>query len=410
MELEEAVKLFADKVKHTNQIEETGLVECHGRILAEDIKAPFNVPHFPKSAMDGYAVRSEDISSASEDEPVRLAVIGKILAGCDMIPYEDSGMMTGKSSTCVRIMTGADIPEGYDTIVKQEDTDYGEKSVAVKCALPPYMNYCRIGEDISEGDTVIKAGIRIGRVHVGILASLGISSVRVLKPLRVSVISTGSELCDPTVSGSIPTKGKIYNSIAYMLSASVESVGFEAKTFMCPDEPDIITDAINKAASSSDIIITTGGVSVGERDLMPDIMESIGAQRVFYKVNIQPGTPTLGSIYKGIPVLSLSGNPYAALVNFDWYFWNLAASMTGCSELLPKVENVISRSDYRKKNHMRRFLRAWTENGTVSIPVKNHASSVLSSITKCNCYIDLPAQTELGEGDTVKVIRMPDVM
>ena len=410
MELEEAVKLFADKVKHINQIEEAGLCECHGRILAEDIKAPFNVPHFPRSAMDGYAVRSEDISQASEEEPVRLTVIGKILAGCDMIPYEDYGTMAGKSGTCVRIMTGANIPEGYDTVVKQEDTDYGEKSVAVKCALPPYMNYCRVGEDISHGETVIMSGSRIGRAHIGVLASLGFSSVRILKPLRVSVISTGSELCDPTVPGGTLSKGKIYNSIAYMLSASVQSAGFEAKTALCPDEPDIITDAILKTAATSDIVITTGGVSVGERDLLPDIMDSIGAERVFYRVNIQPGTPTLGSLYKGIPVLSLSGNPYAALVNFDWYFWNLAAAMTGCDELAPRSENVISRSDYRKKNHMRRFLRAWTENGTVSIPVKSHASSVLSSITKCNCYIDLPAQTDFGEGDMVKIIRMPDVM
>ena len=212
------------------------------------------------------------------------------------------------------------------------------------------------------------------------------------------------------LSGGVPDKGKIYNSIVYMLSASVKAAGFEVDSMLCPDEIDIITDAIIKAAASSDIVITTGGVSVGERDLMPEIMDTIGAERIFCRVNVQPGTPTMGCIYKGIPVLLLSGNPYAALVNFDLYFWHIASAMTGCKELLPGVEEAISRSDYRKKNHMRRFLRARVENGFVSVPVSSHASSVLSSVAECNCYIDLAAQTPICEGDRVKVIRMPGIL
>ncbi len=405
MELEEAVGLFADAARYKRRHETADLGRCHGRITASDITAPIDVPHFPKSAMDGYAVRACDTAGAG-DEPVRLTVSGKVFAGEDIIIPEGAAGAVGTEGTAVRIMTGARVPDGYDAVVRQEDTDYNEQVVTIKRSVVPYTNYCRVGEDIVKGSLVIKEGTRLGREDIGVLASLGIPEADVLAPLKVSIISTGCELVDPADSSGMLPGGKIYNSIAYMLKASVEAAGFTADAEICPDDANIITDAIINAARRSDIIITTGGVSVGERDLLPEVVGSLGAETIFYKVNIQPGTPTMGSIYNGIPILSLSGNPYAALVNYDWYFWPLVCRMTGCGDLLLKTVDAVSASDYPKKNHMRRFLRARYENGMVTIP-QTHASSVLSNLTGCNCYIDLPEGTSIAEGDTVKIIMMP---
>ena len=165
-----------------------------GRILAEEVRAPFNVPHFPKSAMDGYAVHSEDVKDASPERPVVLTVAGEILAGDDPAgPITD---FSGSRGTAVRIMTGAAIPDGYDAVVKQEDTDYGETKVTVYHGVSPFMNYCKVGEDIKEGSIVLPKGRRIGRVEAGVLASLGISKIMVVRPIRVSILSTGSELIE----------------------------------------------------------------------------------------------------------------------------------------------------------------------------------------------------------------------
>ena len=170
----------------------------------------------------------------------------------------------------------------------------------------------------------------------------------------------------------------------------------------------MIADQLKQALETSDVILTTGGVSVGVKDLLPDALERIGAKRLFSGVNVQPGTPTIGSVKDGTPILSLSGNPYAAIVNFDHYFWPLAAKLTGCEAFLPQREEAILRSEYPKTNRLRRLLRARIMNGEVTLPVKSHASSVLSNLLECNCYIDLPAETSVAPGDRVEILRMPE--
>ncbi|MBR6316416.1 MAG: molybdopterin molybdotransferase MoeA [Lachnospiraceae bacterium] len=460
MTIEEALDAFLADIAVITDAEQVPLLRAAGRILAEDIRAPFSVPSFPKSAMDGYAVRAAEVAGASKERPVILRVVGERLAGDTVskdeliktgsagndaraarqsageISEEEFGGTIGRADgesaalsgcenteektdklpvlTAVRIMTGAQVPTLYDAVVKQEDTDYGEDAVQIFSPVKPYQNYCAVGEDIRKDEVVLSEGTRLGRIEIGVLASLGFAKVPVRRNLKVRIISTGSELCDvedDTVSvekeGNELPPGKIFNSIAYMLEAAVLPFGFEADHCICDDDADRIKETVQKAAAEYDVVITTGGVSVGKKDLIPEVLDQMGADVRFQRAKIQPGTPTIGSVYQGVPILSLSGNPYAAIANFDLYFWPLAARQTGCDELIPAVETAVLDSPYEKVNVSRRLLRACVQNGKVVFPAKSHASSVLSNLTKCNCYVDLPAGQQVRPGDQVVIRRMP---
>lgn len=396
LEVDEALSRFINSIDCADYgFEKVSLLESNGRILYEDIISDINVPSFPKSAMDGYAVYSKDIADASTDSPVRLKVIGELFAGdYKEIKYEPM--------TAIRIMTGAFVPEGYDCIVKQEDTDLGECTVQIFSSIPAYRNYCPIGEDIKKGTSVLKKGTRITPLHIGILASLGIASVKVQKRLKCAILSTGSEILIP---GTPLSPGKIYNNSAYIMAAFLQKEGICVNELsIAADEQSELAKAIEKAVSENDFVITTGGVSVGKKDFLPSVLESINAEIIFYRANIQPGTPTIGAVINGTPLLGLSGNPYAALANFELYFWAMCAKMTGCEDLNSIKENAVFKGSYSKKNIHRRLLRAAYRNGSVSLLDSTHASSVISNMTMCNCYINLEAGRCLNDGDTVEVI------
>ena len=406
LELEEALALLLGELNKTEDTEKVFLSGAYGRILADDIRAPFSVPSFPKAAMDGYAVRAAEVESAAGDAPVELVVVGEQLAGEMLKKNENSNVVVGMSNTAVRIMTGARVPEGYDAVVRQEDTDYGETAVKIYKGVKPFTNYCKVGEDIREGETVLKAGARIGRIEAGVLASLGIASLDVVRKLKVDIISTGTELKRP---GEPLGEYDIYNSIAYTLSASLSSTCFEAESFICGDEGEDIEKTLltSLRERKADIIITTGGVSVGKKDLLPEVLEKIGAKHIFDHVNVKPGTPTIGSVIDGVPILSLSGNPYAALANFDFYFPSIAAKLTGSDTFLTGVEKAVFNGNYDKVSPVRRLLRAGVKDGRVSLPGGGHASSVLSNLMDCNAYIDVPAGVTLSAGDEVIIRLMP---
>lgn len=397
MEIEEAIGLVTANAFPIEEEVTVKLEDAYGHILAENIIASDDVPSFARSAMDGYAVKSEDVSGASKDSPVRLRVVARVFAG-------ESSSISYKNQTAVRIMTGGMIPDGYDAVVMQEDTDLGEDEVCVYSPVRQYMNYCHPGEEIQKGAAVIDAGTRIGMIATGLIASLGIESVRVKRPLRVSIVSTGSELTAP---GQKLPEGCIYGNIRYMIAAAVRSMGFEVSyTADCKDDRDTICDHIIKARDLSDVVITTGGVSVGKRDLVTAALSDTGAKTLFTRVNIQPGTPTIASISDGKIILSLSGNPYAAIANFDLYFPPLSAKIMGCPELDTKTDEAILSDLYDKVNVMRRLVRAYEEGGRVFLPDDRHMSSVFGNLERCNCYMDIPAKTKVSVGDKVRIRRM----
>jgi len=394
IEIEEGIQLFEKALKPKVTTIIVALEEAAGKVLAEDIRAPFSVPHFPKSAMDGYAVYYKEVKNATKEQPVTLKVVEEICAG-------DNTDLVYVPGTAVRVMTGGYVPAGYNAVVKQEDTDYGEKEVLIYNSVKEFQNYCKVGEDIRQEELVLKKGTYLKSVHIGLLASLGIEQIRVIEPVKVAIISTGSELLE---NGEQLSRGKIYNSISHMLSAAVRKAGFlVVDSKICEDNKEKLKEMILTAVSKADVVLTTGGVSVGKKDLLPEILPEIGAKILFHGANIQPGTPTMGSILNGTPVLSLSGNPYAAIANFELYFWNIACRLMDCNAWFPKIEKVILKSEYRKVNRLRRLVRAYADNGQVQIPTEVHSSSVISTLVQCNCFMDVEAGRILVPGDVVSV-------
>lgn len=394
MEIEECLESFLAEADVIEETEWVDIEEACGRVCADNVLSGMMVPHFPKSAMDGYAVKAEEVTGASREKPMKLKVLGELCAG-DFISY------THEPMSAVRVMTGAYVPEDFDAVIRQEDTDYGEKEVTVYRGVSQYTNYCKVGEDLQKGQILVPNRTRLTPLHVGLLASVGDSEVEVVRPVKVAILSTGSELC--TVDEAL-TPGKIYNSIAYILQTAVCREGLtvtSART--CADEEELLIQAIQDMAEGSDILITTGGVSVGKKDLIPEVLRALGAKVLFQGANIQPGTPTMASKYENTLLLHLSGNPYAALANFELYFWPLVAKMMGNESYTPKCSTAVLACEYSKINKMRRLIRAYAEAGEVTIPSEVHASSVIHNLAECNCFIDLEAGRAVQKGDTVKI-------
>lgn len=403
MQIDKCLEILLEHVNTKKDMEEVALMDAVGRVLGRDIVADTNVPSFAKSAMDGYAVVSSDVASASAASPVRLQVIGQLCAG----EYKDfdytkahaeESSATGKA---LRVMTGAMVPEGFDAVVRQEDTDYGMDFVSIRSSVDKFQNYCHVGEDIKKGTVVLDRGTVVLPVHIGILASLGIDKVPVLTPLKIAIISTGDELVLP---GKRLDNGKIYGSIAFMLGAAIRKEGLQVVSMeLCRDHVKQAVSLLDEAVKAADVIITTGALSVGKKDFMPEALKTAGAETLFRNADIQPGTPTMASLLCGKPVLSLSGNPYAALANFEIYFWDLAAKLMGSDNLRPRIETLPMAEDYSKKNKSRRLVRAFAKEGKVYLPAKEHQASLIYNLTKCNCLLEFEAGKTVSKGDKVKV-------
>lgn len=396
MEIEECLERLLNNCKASEDTEIVPLEQAGGRILAERMTAKCNVPEFPRSAMDGYAVHSTDVAAASREMPVTLRVTEQLFAGDVPDGAADHGI-----GTAVRIMTGAYVPEDYDAVVMQEMTDYGRENVQVYAPVKAFQNYCKVGEDIAKDAVLAEAGTRIRPAHIALLAGQGITEVPARIPAKIAILSTGSELLDIQ---DAPAAGKIYNSLSYMLQEAIRQKGLcVVKRSICADEEDRLKDALNRAIVEADLVITTGGVSVGQKDIVPKVLADMGAEILFQGADIQPGTPTLGACLKEKIILALSGNPYAAMANFELYFWPLMAKKMCSDSFLPVSKTAILQSEYTKVNKHRRLLRAYYADGEVRLPHGVHASSVISNLTECNCFIDLEAGRSVRIGDTVKV-------
>lgn len=396
MRIDEAVELF---LENTSRDVDTGsetvsLTEAFGRVLAQDVMSEIDVPAFNRSAMDGYAVNSDDIKGASSDSPVTLRVCGEILAG-------DHKDIIFEKGTAVRVMTGGLIPDGYDCVVMQEDTDYGEAQVRIFKSISSFTNYAKTGEDIKKGEPVFKRGTYLGAYHVGVLASLGFAELEVKKNISTTVISTGSELVLP---GNKLLPGKIYNNSMFIISSAIVSRHLDAPDMqvVMDDEAELL-QRIRAAAEKSHIIITTGAVSVGKKDIIPAVLDELGAKVIFRNVDIQPGTPTIGAVYGDTLLLCLSGNPFAALANFEVYYWEAVSKLMGCDGLKPETGRAVMDVSYEKKNVRTRLIRAMVKDGHIVSLGQNHASSVISNMTQCNCLIELEAGRSLSAGDEVKI-------
>lgn len=394
--VEEAVRCILNVVSPMERVVELPLLECVGRILAEDRYAAIDNPPFDRAPVDGYACRAADIKEASKESPAVLRVLGEVDAGGYF------GRSVGPGET-VRIMTGAPIPAGCDVCIRQEATDYGEETVRVYEECPAYHNYCYAGEDFKKGQLMVKAGTKLSYVEIAMLASMGEKTLRVYDRPAIGLLTTGDEIVMP---GEPLRPGKIYNSNLPGLAARMREFGFRpARMRQIGDEGAVVAEEIRGALEILDAVITTGGVSVGKKDILHDALPILGAERKFWGVALKPGTPTIFSVYRGKPIISLSGNPFGALTNFELLIRPMLAKICRDETLIPERKEAVMASGFGKASHGRRFIRAIWREGQVYLPDGLHSSGVLASMRGCNCLVDIAPGTEcLKPGDSVSVV------
>ncbi|MDK0575843.1 molybdopterin molybdotransferase MoeA [Clostridium perfringens] len=400
--LEEALEILNKNTKALKS-EVVSIKDSLKRVLYGDVKSKINNPPFNKSVFDGYAFKSEDSKGTSKENPIELKIVDEIFAG--MWPEIEI-----KHGEAVRIMTGAPIPVGADCVLKQEETERHGDLVKIFKEMKVNENISFMGEDIKIGETLIKKGKRLDYADLGIMASSGISEVLVYKKPRVSIISTGDEVCD---INSTLKPGKIYDSNLYSLSARIEELGYNVLSMEHVGDNIIkIGKAIEKAFEKSDIVFTTGGASVGEKDLMQKVSESIGFEKLFWKIKIKPGSAVVCSKKEEKILISLSGNPNAALTTFELLGKSVLKKLEGEEENINiKREKGILMDSFNKKSPQRRFLRGnviYDEKGAkVYITQIKSGNGILSSLLNANCLIEIEKVNEgLNRGEVVNIIKL----
>ncbi|EOT2958004.1 gephyrin-like molybdotransferase Glp [Clostridium perfringens] len=400
--LEEALEILNKNTKALKS-EVVSIKDSLKRVLYGDVKSKINNPPFNKSVFDGYAFRSEDSKGTSKENPIELKIVDEIFAG-------DFSEIEIKHGEAIRIMTGAPIPVGADCVLKQEETERHGDLVKIFKEMKVNENISFMGEDIKSGETLIKKGKRLDYADLGIMASSGISEVLVYKKPRVSIISTGDEVCD---INSTLKPGKIYDSNLYSLSARIEELGYNVLSMEHVGDNILkIGEAIEKAFEKSDIVFTTGGASVGEKDLMQKVSESIGFEKLFWKIKIKPGSAVVCSKREGKILISLSGNPNAALTTFELLGKSILKKLEGEEENINiKREKGILMDSFNKKSPQRRFLRGnviYDEKGAkVYITQIKSGNGILSSLLNANCLIEIERGNEgLNRGEVVNIIKL----
>ena len=400
--LEEALEILNKNTKALKS-EVVSIKDSLKRVLYGDVKSKINNPPFNKSVFDGYAFKSEDSKGTSKENPIELKIVDEIFAG-------DFSEREIKSGEAIRIMTGAPIPVGADCVLKQEETERQGDLVKIFKEMKENQNISFMGEDIKIGETLIKKGKRLDYADLGIMASSGISEVTVYKKPRVSIISTGDEVCD---INSTLKLGKIYDSNLYSLSARMEELGYHVLSMEHVGDNILkIGEAIEKAFEKSDIVFTTGGASVGEKDLMQKVSESIGFEKLFWKIKIKPGSAVVCSKRQEKILISLSGNPNAALTTFELLGKPELKKLEGEEETINiKREKGILMDSFNKKSPQRRFLRGnviYDEKGAkVYITQIKSGNGILSSLLNANCLIEIEKGNEgLNRGEVVNIIKL----
>lgn len=390
--LEDAVMLIRDRAHKCETIEEISVKDAGGFILAEDLYAEIDNPPFSRSPVDGYAVKAEDLKGASKDSPVFLKVVGCIFAG------EDGEAKEIRSGEAMRIMTGAPFPKGSDTAIRQEDTNYGEEIVLIYQEQKSFDNYCFQGEDYAKGSLLLRKGDRITFAEQGILSTAGKTVVKVFRKPKVRLITTGDEVC---TSGQPLLPGKIYDSNGMLVSARLRELGIEPDA-VChvADSEETLAAALKEACKEADLVITTGGVSVGKKDILHGALEKLGAEKIFWRVLIQPGTPSIFSVYENTPIISLSGNPLGAMVNLELLVRPALHQMTGNGHFeMIQCQGILTEK-FIKESKRRRFVCAIYKNGEVSLPSGILSSGAIGTLRGCNCLMDISAGSpplEIGE-------------
>ncbi len=371
------------------------LQQAHGRILAADVLAPIQVPPCDNSAMDGYAVRVADLLAGP------LPVAGAIYAGA--APGE---LLVG---TAQRIFTGAPLPAGADAVVIQEDVQRNGDTIALLDGAKVVAgdNIRRAGEDIRVGEQVLVAGRRLQAADIGLLASLGIAAVAVRSPLRVGLLCTGDELLEP---GDPPQPGRIYNSNRYLLVAMLGSLGCEVvDAGIVGDDLAATCTALQQLAQGVDVLVSTGGVSVGDADVVKQAVESLGGLDV-WKIAVKPGKPLAFGHVCGKPFFGLPGNPVSAFVTLLLFVQPFLQRAQGGDVRDPVCVPVKAGFAWPKAGKREEYLRVTLQRegeALVAIRLPNQGSGVLSSVARADALLRVPVGTTFVLGDVVECLLLP---
>jgi molybdopterin molybdotransferase len=374
---------------------EVGLLDALGAVLTEDHAADRDVPPFRNSAMDGYAVRGADVRQAG----VKLRVVGAVAAGA----LPDRVVRAGEA---MRIMTGAPMPDGADTVVRVEDTDNGAEVVAVNAATPQGVAVRQAGEDLRRGEIVLKRGTLLRHAEIGVLAAIGRAKVSVVRRPNVAVLSTGDELVDIDEE---PGPGQIRDANRYSLAAAVRATGCPAfELGIARDSADDLRHSLGNAAFG-DLVITSGGVSVGDHDHVKPVLNAMG-QMDFWSIAIRPGRPLafgeLRTKRGAVPIFGLPGNPVSALLTFELFVRPALLKMAGRTKLhRPRVQaRLLDRID--KPTGLRMFARGIYDEAAGTVRSTGpQGSGILRSMSLANSLIDLPEPvSSAAAGETVSVL------
>lgn len=400
LQLEEAVARILAGVKPLGA-EEVSLTEALRRFAAEEIHARENLPVFDNSAMDGYAVRAEDVAKASKETPVTLRVLARVAAG-------ERAAISVQPGTCVRVFTGSPLPPAADAVVMQEDTapeppEGGTPNVMIMDKVRPWENVRFQGEDVKKGEVVVKAGERLTSGKVGLLGALGFERVSTAQRPVAGLAATGTELIEP---GQPLSAGKIYESNRLMVAGLLGEAGATAKLQpIWPDKPDVIRTGLKDAFAECDLVVTSGGVSVGEHDLVKAAFEGLGGKLEFWKVAIKPGKPFVFGRLGEKLLFGLPGNPVSAFVTFLLLVRPAVLKLQGASNTsLPSHPGTLA-EDFKNKGDRRHFVRVRVDdNGKVHL-AGLQASHALSSLARANALLDMPPGAEWQAGRAVMVLR-----
>jgi molybdopterin molybdotransferase len=372
--------------------EPIALVDCVDRVLASDVVAPWDLPRWDNSAMDGYAVRAADCTS-----PTRFALSGYLPAG----GQSEHAVVAG---TAAKIFTGAPLPPGADAVIPVEDADERDGNVHVSRPVPPGAHVRRKGEDVRAGETVLRRGTVIGPSEVSLLASLARLSIPVVRRARVAILSTGDELVEP--GGSL-SPGKIYDSNALAVATAVKQIGGEPINLgIARDDKGSLRRLVSEGLQA-DVLVTSAGVSMGDRDLVREVLQELSVRQVFWKVDIKPGRPTAFALHGRTPVFSLPGNPVSTLLTFEQFVRPALLKMMGHQTLLRPVVRAVFQEHVARKPGRVSFLRVRLEHrngGLLAWTSGNQETGILKTTLQADGIAVIPADWEsVATGDLVDV-------
>lgn len=397
--MEEARTLLLEKVS-LPESERVDLEEAYSRISAEDVQSPSDVPGYRRSALDGYGFNLAELGELVPAQWYELSQVEEIPAGKGFLPPFRAG-------GCVRIFTGAPVPDWVDTVIRQENVVLSQDGrVRFQAEGLTGCNVIEAGSEIRTGQRILCTGERITAHHLSLAAASGYSHLKVFRRPLVGVFSVGSEL---KVPGETLGFGQIYNSNLFGFLGLIREMGCIARSYGCvPDDVQLISQRMTQALKDCDIVLTTGGASVGDYDLVKVCQEKIGATFLFDRIGIKPGSPVVTGVKDKKLLLGFSGNPGAAFVAFDLLGRPVLSKMTGNINILPSYMDAVMVDDFRKKSPTRRFLRvrAGEAKGQCVAQINGcQDSSVMSSMIGCNALVDIPAGSgPVLKGSSVRVL------